>query len=300
MKTTVIDIGGTEIKYGLVDETDSIIKKNTRQTSLLCLNDLISDITNIMNETGGSNGLAISMPGVIDSRRGIAKTGGALKYINNTPLVKILESSLGIPVTIENDGNCAALAEARKGSLKNASSGIVYLLGTGVAGGLILNKELIRGHNFSAAEFSCVCTDVEQWENREVLAGFTGSSVEMIQKIKKYKGIQDKFNGKEAFKLIKERDASAFQIFTKYLESIAIQLYNLQAILDIELIAIGGGISKQPILFEELKEVIDKLYMRSPLVRTGSHIIKPKITKCLFHNDSNLYGAYENFIELKG
>ena len=89
-------------------------------------------------------GIAVSMPGMLDSRKGYCVTGGMLAYFSEVPVVQLLEQRYKLPVTIENDGKCAALAEKWKGSLKDCRNGAVVVLGTGVGGGIIIDHKLYR------------------------------------------------------------------------------------------------------------------------------------------------------------
>lgn len=93
------------------------------------------------------------MPGLIDFERGFVFHGGALDCIKNINLQTILEDMLSLPVSIQNDGKCAALGEKWKGALQNVSNGIAIVIGTGIGGGIISNNQLVTGHNYSAGNF---------------------------------------------------------------------------------------------------------------------------------------------------
>lgn len=93
------------------------------------------------------------MPGVIDSIKGVAITGGVLSYIDNTPLAKIIGKELNKKVIIANDGKCAALAELGFGNLKEIKNGVAMILGTGIGGGIVINGEPLYGSNFQRESF---------------------------------------------------------------------------------------------------------------------------------------------------
>lgn len=92
------------------------------------------------------------MPGRLDPIKGYAFTSGAVMYLNETPIKDILEKRYRLPVSVDNDGKCAAQAEAWKENLSDVNSGIVIILGTGIGGGVILNHELWRGTHGTAGE----------------------------------------------------------------------------------------------------------------------------------------------------
>ena len=83
---------------------------------------------------------------------------------SEVPVVQLLEQRYKLPVTIENDGKCAALAEKWKGSLKDCRNGAVVVLGTGVGGGIIIDHKLYRGGHFTAGEYSYILTDQKRSE----------------------------------------------------------------------------------------------------------------------------------------
>lgn len=94
----------------------------------------------------------MSLPGRMDSNKGYLYSGGMLQYNRGKNIVEILEKRCPVPITIENDGKCAALAEAWIGNLKDCDDGIVVILGTGIGGGIIKDKKLHKGKHFMAGE----------------------------------------------------------------------------------------------------------------------------------------------------
>lgn len=103
--------------------------------------------------------MAISMPELLDSKKGYAHTGGALEYNNDKNIVEILQKRCDTKITIENYEKYSALTELWKGSLKNVKDGVVIVLGTGVGGGIIRDGRVHRSKNFFVGEFSFIWTD---------------------------------------------------------------------------------------------------------------------------------------------
>ena len=129
----LIDIGGTFIKYSLADEQARKISGGKVPTPLTNMDDLLAAIEGFAAPLQGQFvGCAISMPGRIDTRNGIAHTGGMLSaFMWEQPFAAQVEARLGVPVTIANDGKCAAAAEGWTGALAGVENGLVLVLGTG-------------------------------------------------------------------------------------------------------------------------------------------------------------------------
>ena len=134
----LIDIGGTFIKYSLADEQARKISGGKVPTPLTNMDDLLAVIEGFAAPLQGQFvGCAISMPGRIDTRNGIAHTGGMLStFMWEQPFATQVEARLGVPVTIANDGKCAAAAEGWTGALAGVENGLVLVLGTGIGGGI--------------------------------------------------------------------------------------------------------------------------------------------------------------------
>lgn len=302
MQILVIDIGGTDIKYAVMDEKREILERGVQKTpyergvegfleTLVCIYD---------NYRGKVEGISLSLPGVIDSNRGFCISGGSLTYNYGQPIKQMLKERTGAKVYIENDGKCAALAEFWCGALKGCKNGMIYVVGTAVAGGIILNGQLLKGHHFSAGELSYMNYDPAKWEDLNGMVAFQSGAVQMIKRIKEKKGIQDDaFDGMQAFDLIHKKDEVAVFEFKDYTRAIAIQLYNLQMLLDLEIIAIGGGISKQDLFIEEIRNSIEEIYETNPAKAFNPELPKPQVERCAFSSDSNLIGALYHYLQME-
>ncbi|MGW9102964.1 ROK family protein [Priestia megaterium] len=308
-----LDIGGTFIKHALMDAAGSIREKGKTPTPktdainhvLMGKNNpatkkqleelkqiLFSIIDN--QELTNIKGIAVSCPGTIDVESGVIYNGGSFPFLHGLNLGKILEDRYGKDVYVENDGKCAALAELWLGSVKDVKDSVILVLGTGVGGGIILNRKLHRGVNLSAGEVSYVMSEIDPVTKEAQFVGLECSAVEMVKKIAQIKQLEDSTNGKAVFEYINQQDKEAMKVFDDYCTQIASLVLNMQYILDPELIAIGGGISAQPILVERIQWAIDRITKKNPL-----HVTKPKVVACQFQNDANLYGALYHFFTSK-
>ena len=111
-KYLAIDMGGTAIKYGVLDEQLNFSAHGKIDARTASMDDVVADLKEIYDKYGeGTEGICISMPGVIDRKKGFAHTGGAFTWVKELPVAEILSEKLGARVTICNDAKAAALAE---------------------------------------------------------------------------------------------------------------------------------------------------------------------------------------------
>ncbi|MEQ7807734.1 ROK family protein [Priestia aryabhattai] len=285
----VFDIGGTFVKHALIDSLGNIHTKNKYYTPDN-INFLIESMSNLYSEFSNVKGIAVSCPGIVDTKTATIYHGGALPYLHNKNIKRLLERRCDVPIPIENDAKSAALAELWLGSVKGHSNAVVLVLGSAVGGGLIINGKLYRGKNLSAGEVSYMMNGINFSSLKADFLGVTGSAVEMINKIANARGIES--SGQQVFELINGGDSEAKSIFEEYCLNLAIHILNLQYLLDPEVIAIGGGISVQPIVEKTIKQVIANIQINNPI-----HYARPNVVTCKFQSDANLLGALYNFFQ---
>jgi predicted NBD/HSP70 family sugar kinase len=301
----VIDIGGTAIKYALMNKDSTIIKQDSTKTPIVdesTLEDFLAVLENVVKihlDSYPIKGVAISMPGIIDNRTGHAYIGGAITYMAGVNLAKHLEGIFQIPVTIENDAKSAALAELWQGNLKNCKNAAVITLGTGVGGGIIINGNLYSGDFFAAGEFSYILIDDDKPEDMKSFWGFNGGVSSLLRLVHQKTGIPLKeLDGFKAFEMANQGDSRVLDALDQYTKRLTIPLYNLQTVLDLELMAIGGGISRQPLLLTYLRKNIDETYKNNPIHNFAPFVPKPKVITCKFYNDANLIGALYHHLRM--
>lgn len=300
MKLFVADIGGTEIKYSVMDTDLVIYAKGNVQTPQNSLNSLLDLLQELYESYGGeTSGIAISMPGMIDSDKGFCHTGGALAYNQGQPVAELLSQRCGCPVHIDNDGKCAAIAEHMSGSLRGFENGAVFLIGTGVGGGLILNGKLLRGKHFSAGEFSFLNMSLDEWDQLTSMVGFSCATTGLLSELRLALDISESesFDGKDAFRLINAGDERALAVFKKFTRMIAFQIYNFQMLLDIERVAIGGGISKQDIVLQGIQESFTEL-LETAFPATRELVSQTvEIVRCHYGSEANQVGALHSYLQ---
>lgn len=155
MKCLVVDLGGTYTKYCLMDEEANISEKGQIPSPVTGVQAFVDAVTGLYHKFEGQvEGLAISMPGFLDSETGYAHTAGAFLELAGQNIFELLRPNIPVPMALENDGKSAALAEVWKGSLMDCRDGVVIVIGTGLGGGIIKDRRLHRGKHFSAGELS--------------------------------------------------------------------------------------------------------------------------------------------------
>ena len=303
-KYLVIDAGGTAVKYALMNESAKILERGKFPTPGYVdhtLEDFLQRLDVVVEKYQKQiEGIAVSMPGMLDSRKGYCVTGGMLAYFSEVPVVQLLEQRYKLPVTIENDGKCAALAEKWKGSLKDCRNGAVVVLGTGVGGGIIIDHKLYRGGHFTAGEYSYILTDQKRSEEAKGYWGMANGAETLAQKAAFYTGEDpEKLDGIQIFDRANKGEEAVLKALKEFTDTVAVQIYNLNVILDLDVVAIGGGISNQPLLLEYLNRSMNELMEHHPIRKITPYVPKPEITNCKFYNDANLIGALYHYGVLK-
>ena len=311
MKCLTIDVGGTYIKYGLV-ENGIISCKGKKPTPAVPLKwgedvdeelailfrkkyrEYFDTLREIFLELGdGIDGIAMSVAGILDSRTGYVYSGGALCYISEINFAdEVSRLCNGVPVTIENDAKAAAMAELSSGVLKGIKDASVVLFGTAIGGCTICNGEIIRGSNQFSGEFSSIklrssSGTKETWGNLGVHT--------MYDEYAAQKGIEKgAVTGEMLFEKAEAGDKKACEIVRNYCRLMCEPICNLQVVTDPQVIAIGGGISSQRLFIDMLREEVERSCkeIKSPNYPT------PTLVACKYRNDANLIDAYLHFIDI--
>lgn len=287
-----IDIGGTNIKYGIVDRAGRLIEKHSESTQTTGLSEFLNQLETIISRyIDGVKGVGISVPGKVDHHDETIYGGGALDFLNKINLPQKL--NISVPMTVENDGKAAALSELWLGNLKGIKNGAAVVLGTGVGGGLILNGALFSGTHFQAGELSFLAYHSDLLMAH--LEGSLGSAVGMISRVATALKLPDKHDGFKVFEAINRHDAIAWPIFESYAMTIALLIYNVQTVVDLQRYVIGGGISEQSIVAIEIKKAYQTLFARNEIVINT--LTSVEIMPSKFGNDANLYGAIYHLLQ---
>ncbi len=291
----VFDIGGTFVKYAKITLDGEIVYKSKIPTNNKeGLDVFIETLVEVYKQhQEGIKGIAVSTPGAVDVENGIIYNGGNLPFLHESHFRDLLSSRCdGLPVAVENDGKCAGLAEAWIGAAKDVQDAIVLAFGTGIAGAVIKDKKIHRGNRLVAGEVSFLINEMDRSKKPTIWA-HQNSALLLGQLVERAKNLPvGSVDGEQFFEMVKANDEDCLEILADFCYKIAVQTYNLTLIFDPDIICIGGGISEQPRLIDEIKKQIDIIWEDMP------HIAKPNIAKCAFNNDSNLLGALYNFMQV--
>ena len=291
-----IDVGGTAIKYLLTDESARTIEikevKSNTESQYGLFNSLDKIISPNLNQI---DGIALSFPGSVDVKKGIVHAAGNFGWIEDLPLKSILEGRYSKKVWIENDGKCCALAEFWRGNLSDVKNGAVMGLGTGIAGGIIINGELYRGINGCAGEFSSMIDNLENPKNARKLSEIAGY-MNLLDRYVESKGANFKIsNAHEFFENYHNGDEVAICVLKDYAKAVSGAIITIQGVLDLEKFCIGGGISSQDALINEIRQEVHDYFINNQL----RSIKEPIIEECFFRNAAGCVGALYNFLNME-
>ena len=290
----VFDWGGTYLKYALMNEDTGILeqgkipspgKQDSREIFLEKADGIVQAYRSRIS------GIAVSAPGIIDSQRGILKVVGAFPYLCGYALKEDFQNRYGLPAAVENDGKCAALAEYWKGSLAGCNSGAVMILGTAVGGGIILDGKLRRGPHGSAGEFSGMCTNILDPADDRNYWGSLGAKGLLRMYAEKTGCDPAELTGEAFFERVNIGEAEALDVLYEYTGRLAMQIFSLNLLLDLDKVCVGGGISRQPMLLKSLQRSVDHLKKIHPDLVQGTALPLPVTDVCKFYNEANLIGA---------
>lgn len=304
-----IDLGGTNIKVGLVNEKFEIIAKASTPTDLprpaeaVCKS-IVDTVWKVLNEAkvtiGEVESIGIGTPGVANRNSGIVLYSCNLDF-KNTDLRSLIKKYLDKPVYVENDANAAAFGEVLAGAGKGFKDVIVVTLGTGVGGGIIIDGKIYTGFNFCGAELGhtvieyngrqCSCGRkgcFEAYSSATALINMTKESMEANKDSKMWEiaGSLDNVDGKTAFDGMRADDAAAKAVVDMYIEYLGCGLTNIINTFQPEMLLIGGGICKEG---ENLTKPLGEIVKRDSYCIDAERTTKLDI--CKLGNDAGIIGA---------
>ncbi len=309
--TIGVDLGGTTITAGLVNEQYEIVYKVGCDTNLprpaeeveksiaeLCLRicrDKKLDITKDIQWVG------IGTPGSVNTATGVVEFNANFGY-RDWPLQADMEKLLGCKVYIENDANAAAYGEYINGGAKGAKYAVVITLGTGIGSGIIINGKIFSGFNYAGAELGhlvivkdgrpCMCGRKGCWEKYASARARTEDTKEAMEAHpdnmmwKLVGGDINKVNAKTAFDAMRAGDELATKVVNNFLEYVGCGITSVINIFQPELLCIGGGISREgEALLAPVRAYVDK----EEYARDGDR--RTKIVAAKLNNDAGVLGA---------
>lgn len=288
MTLLAFDMGGTAVKYAVIEPDGTIVSKGKFKTPDT-LETLMKQLQTTKNtyKSYTLTGIAFSCPGAVNNESGIIGGASAIPYIHDFPFRQLLEEHLGLPITLENDANCAALAETWLGVAKKANDILFIIVGSGIGGAVIKNGKIHAGAHLHGGEFGYMIMN-DRLEN----LSDTGTAVNAASRIAKRKGLPS-LSGIEAFQLKDAGDPVATEEIDSMFCNLAKGIFNLQYVYDPELIVIGGGVSERADFLPAIQEQLDTLLQKITIAK-----VAPNLVSCEFGNDANLIGAVANFNQI--
>ncbi len=305
-----IDLGGTNIAAGVVDDNYNIIgrgkvKTNTGRTTEEIADDMAKAVRLAIEDSSVKDNEIVAMgigsPGSVIPETGTVACANNLGF-NNVPLCKMLKDRTGFDFYIENDANAAAYGELLAGAGRGKSSFIAITLGTGIGGGVIIDKKIFSGFNRAGGELGhtvinnsgeiCSCGRSGCWEayaSATALIRQTKAAMRKAHDSIMWELAENDINkvtGRTAFDAMRKGDLVAKMVVEQYTEYVAVGIVNMINIFQPEVICIGGGISKEgDTLINPIKDyiVLDRF---SKNIDRQTELVAAKLG-----NDAGIIGA---------
>ena len=304
-----IDLGGTNIKAGIVDGEGKLLNKLSIKTRAeRSMEEIIHDMGQLAVDAIKDAGLevkdieciGIGSPGTPDNDEGLLVYSSNLPF-NKAPMRKLIREVVDLPVYIDNDANCAAMAEAVAGAGKGAKDSVTITLGTGVGAGVIVNGRIFSGFNQAGSEFGhtvlvsggvqCGCGRkgcFEQYASASALARMTREAAEanpdsLLNKVKEQEG---EWNARIAFIAMREGDKVAAEVVDSYTDYLSDGLANAINAFMPEVLIVGGGVCNEgdPLLIPMREKTMSRPYF-------GPGVPKTRIALAQMGNDAGIVGA---------
>ncbi|QVK19544.1 ROK family protein [Mycoplasmatota bacterium] len=288
IKVIGIDIGGTQIKGAIIDNSGNCnyitkVDTNTSQGREGLLNGLNQVIETLLSKNELVEGIGIGSAGRIDYINGVVYYAtDNLPGWSGFHLQEYVEETYHLPTVVENDANAALIGEKWQGVGKGYKDIIMITLGTGVGGASILNDQLYQGSHFSATEYGHVILYPNGYPCNCGQSGCVEQYISGTALVKRVKKAGISINhGKELFDHIKQGNEKAKDVLNEYVNDIAITIHNINLSYDPKLVIIGGGVVDSK---DEWWHLLQEKLSLNPQIQSD---VKPAI----LGNKAGLYGA---------
>ena len=282
-----IDIGGTAIKYGVVQsgEIPEIIQTDsckTPENGTKILRKVFDIIEGLKRNCGQTEAVCISSAGIVNSEEGciLEANDDLIPGYTGTKIADRVKEKFGIPCFVENDVNCAAMAEYYAGAAKGYHSMLMLTIGTGIGGAFIAGGKLLKGHTYSACEVGYM--NMEEGTFEEIAA----TSALVARTAKRLSKTTDEISGKWIFEQAQDGNEVCIEEIDRMCDILAKGISNICYVLNPEIVLLGGGISAQTDWLKPRIEMGMEKYL-IPVIRK-----KTKLDFAKFKNQAGMIGAY--------
>lgn len=284
-----IDIGGTSMKHGVIGEDAVFLTTGEIPTEAMKYGgpgilEKAKKITAEYLKDYPAEGICISTAGMVDCEQGkITYAAPLIPNYTGTEIKKELEEHFHIPCEVENDVNCAGLAEAMAGAAKGSRISVCLTVGTGIGGAVIMDGKVYHGFSGSACEVGYMHLPGGAFQDM-------GASSILVKKVAAYKQVEpETINGKYIFQQAKQGDADCITAIREMADVLGMGIANICYVLNPEVVVLGGGIMAQKeYLGTMIRESLDKYLVKSVADKT-------RLAFAENQNQAGMLGAYYHF-----
>ncbi len=299
-----LDLGGTNLKYALGTENAEIIIRYSKssladQSQEKIYGNMFSAVDQLLQEASEKgeqvDAIGVGSPGCIDFKAGkLLGSAPNFEHWVNVAIKTKFEERFNLPTWVDNDANLMALAESRKGAGKNYETLLCVTLGTGIGGGLIINKKLYRGIHYSGGEIGHIIIEYDgrpcNCGNRGCLEAYAAAPamVERYRKKLKKTGVMFEFEGLTTefiFEKAALNEDLAKETINETCDFIGVGLASIANIIDPDMIIIGGGVAEAGTEFIQHIEQVVKQYTLKSIAK------KLKVVKAELNLNAGIIGA---------
>ncbi|MGN1192022.1 MAG: ROK family protein [Dorea sp.] len=284
-----IDIGGTAIKYGVIREDGEIVYRNERETESYKGGPSILvkavDIADALIRTHQISGICISTAGMVDTEKGeIFYSAPLIPNYAGTKFKETMERRFGIPCEVENDVNCAGLAEYVSGASRGSHIALMLTIGTGIGGCIVIDGKVFHGFSNSACEVGYMHMDGSDFQT-------LGAASILTKKVAEWKQEpQENWNGYHIFEEAKKGDAICNRAIDEMTDVLGKGIANICYVINPEVVVLGGGIMAQKAF---LKSKIENALLRYLVSGIAENT---RIEFAKHKNDAGMLGAFYHFM----
>lgn len=282
-----IDIGGTFTKLAYISTCGQLKEKVETDTpkSSHDFFQLVDGYFEKHKQMYDVIGIGVSSPGSV-TEYGEVLGYSAVPFIHEVNVKQELGQRYSLPVFMENDANCAALAEMWNGAADGIQTYACIVCGTGIGGAIVINQKLYKGANLHGGEFGYTILNHIRESGVYNTWSELGSSSAITRRMNNVAPFYEKWTGEKVFELAKAGEAEAVQSVDTFFHSLAVGIFNIQYTLDPEKILVGGGVSRQPAFLEELSVRLDAILEAKPISK-----VRPSVSLCHYLDQAQLFGA---------
>ncbi len=288
-KFIAFDIGGTLIKYGVLTDKGNFLERNETATQAEFggpeVLRKVKEIGDGLIKRYSIGGICISTAGQVDSKKGeILYASSLIPEYTGTPIKKELEAYFRLPVEVENDVNCAGLAESWIGKGRDAKSLFCLTVGTGIGGSYIIDNKLHTGHSYSGGEIGYIPIEGDQFQE-------LASTRILIKNVARRKEVaEESIDGKIIFENARKGDVICIEEIDRMVYYLSKGIATIAYMMNPEMIVIGGGITNQrdylyPLIKKQLKKDIIPAILKKTKIEIAGNL-----------NDAGMIGALRFFL----